>query len=302
MYSCNKKGGNMRSWCAIGCVFAASCVEAAVTRTGEEIFQKWIDAASPAVHNEFSDKVPFRQGFTGNEVYQQRIKERIERMIAIDEPLRSLLDIHSPDDGVSAPAFVFTPHIQTRLEDMYRGLSSTPTNISLFLKNLRLPAQEMTDLNDREQIQCFTNVLAKYRGLMDIVTLHDDYLTQRAYLFGVANRFFEFCFYDATWQNFKTMLEAEAEHPLVRLLYTTIWHELAGIGWKEWHTSCLDRLRKESQQGKEIVYIAGGCDIYNLLSMVFTPFVLLIPFLARRSVIIFHRGSGWHMEMGKNRG
>jgi hypothetical protein len=102
---------------------------------------------------------------------------------------------------------------------------------------------------------------------MRLLFAQEDSERRKAYLFAVANRLFEFCYGPETFAGFKPMLHNTPEYPIVRLLYSTMWHYLVGDGWKHWHNTCLDGLKKEVDSGKRVSYIAGGNDIYQLLKL-----------------------------------
>lgn len=101
--------------------------------------------------------------------------------------------------------------------------------------------------------------------LMKILFLGVDQKEQREVLFAVANRFFEFCFEEKTFPNFKVLFYDKREQKLVKFLYSVMWLQLAGSGWRCWHESCLADLKKAADDGKRIVYLAGGSDIAMLL-------------------------------------
>lgn len=82
----------------------------------------------------------------------------------------------------------------------------------------------------------------------------------------LANRFLEYCFYPETHDHFFKILSSRNNYPLVRMLYETIWYFLARAEWIHWHQNTLKNLKQEFDAGKEIVYIAGGSDIFQLIS------------------------------------
>ena len=120
-------------------------------------------------------------------------------------------------------------------------------------------------INRIEKKSPYNAVINKYNALMLLLFAQDNRYDEREYLFTVANIFFEYCFSAQTFPLFKTRVLNSRYHPIVRLLYSVIWRQLAGNGWKEWHASCLHNLKKASDKGKTIVYVAGGCDIYQLI-------------------------------------
>ena len=88
----------------------------------------------------------------------------------------------------------------------------------------------------------------------------------RVFLFNIANRFFEFCYNNKTTEQFRKLFAEEKYHPIIRLLHSIIWKQLSSDGWAHWHFECLKNLRTSYNKNKEVVYIAGGNDIYQLLN------------------------------------
>jgi len=88
---------------------------------------------------------------------------------------------------------------------------------------------------------------------------------QHEYLFALANRFFEYCFHSATNNLFQTLFANKQAHHVIRFLYAIIWFKLAGEGWSCWSQESLTLLKKHHDEGKKIVYVAGGSDILQLL-------------------------------------
>ncbi len=69
------------------------------------------------------------------------------------------------------------------------------------------------------------------------------------------------------------------EYHNLELLYTTIWSTLCEHGWCNWSQECLEQLKADYDAGKEIVYLAGGTDIYQLLKHGIYSFTVVDPFL-----------------------
>ena len=121
-------------------------------------------------------------------------------------------------------------------------------------------------INSEENRINRSSLIEKYLGLFNIIFSSGDFVRDRKYLFSVANRFFEYCFGEKDKNiNFKTIISNSEFHPIARLLYTIIWYHLAGQGWHTWHQNALDNLKVVADNGKEIVYIAGGVDIYQMI-------------------------------------
>jgi len=133
-----------------------------------------------------------------------------------------------------------------------------------FIDFLRYHGLESAEFNKHDQALAYKDVIKKYYGLMQLLFASPDYFTETEYLCSVANRFFEFFFRPATWDQSKKILTNPMLYPIARVFYSTMWYYLTGHGWKHWNRECLEALKKEHDLGKTIVYIASGDDVYQL--------------------------------------
>lgn len=129
------------------------------------------------------------------------------------------------------------------------------------LKSAGIESQELLK-SDKKDV--FRTVLNRYTGLFN--TLFTIQIGTHEHTFAIANRFVEFCFGEKTFSEFKKIMLEKTTQPLGNLFYAGMWQQLAGCGWKYWHQDALTRLRQEYEQGKTIIYIAGGSDIYQLIA------------------------------------
>jgi len=106
----------------------------------------------------------------------------------------------------------------------------------------------------------------KYRRFMDTLLYRENVSEFDSAMNSIANRFFEYCFYPSTYKHFSKIHSSDDNRPIIRMLYEVIWYYLARTEWKSWHRNTLQNLKKEYDSGKEIVYIAGGDDIFQLIS------------------------------------
>lgn len=135
-----------------------------------------------------------------------------------------------------------------------------------FLDHLKARNFATKAVEKEEKKVSIFDTIDKYKAFMKSFFKHiDDEKLQNEYLFGTANRLFEFCFDEKTFPYFNELLEKPEFHPIARFLYSVVWYHLVGEGWKDWHQNCLDGLKKEHDQGKRITYVAGGNDVYQLL-------------------------------------
>ncbi len=105
----------------------------------------------------------------------------------------------------------------------------------------------------------------KYNKFLKALFYHPKWFIQHQGLFAFANRMFEYAFQPKTFSGFKRILRRKKHRPLIHLMREGIWYFLARIGWQFWHDHTLNTLAKLSKKKMEIVYIAGGTDIYHLI-------------------------------------
>lgn len=152
--------------------------------------------------------------------------------------------------------------LESRFLKMYSLLEG---DIDTFISHLVDKNFKSKRLNSVEKKQGVNAVVKKYTDIFDYLFDQEDDDDKDVFLFSVANKFFEYCFYPKTFPKFKKLLSSPDYHPIVRLLYSIIWTNLAEIGWQHWHVDVLCELRKHADKGKQIVYIAGGTDVYQMI-------------------------------------
>jgi len=142
-------------------------------------------------------------------------------------------------------------------------------------------------------------VLEKYKILSSLLFSTQNSVTQQETLFTFANSLFEYCFNDATCEHYTELLMTPKYHPIARYINTTMWFNLVGEGWKHWHKDCLTNLKADSKNGKEIVYIAGGCDFYELLKQGIYNIRIIDPFIPTQEKYF---SEGWQFLLDGNIG
>jgi hypothetical protein len=74
------------------------------------------------------------------------------------------------------------------------------------------------------------------------------------------------------------------------MLYAVMWVQLGARGWQSWNQYLLLELKKQAERGKEIVYIAGGSDIHQLLKNGVYKIRVVDPFLSTQDT---YYSRGW---------
>ncbi len=121
--------------------------------------------------------------------------------------------------------------------------------------------------NDTKQFpgQSLEAILEPDKKQLQIMCNNHDPLRNNASNFALANNLFDWCFTMPTSELFLNMHFDQASYPTLRFLYTALWSILSEKGWIDWHDMCLKQLKQEHDAGKAIMYIGGGCDIWQLL-------------------------------------
>jgi len=142
----------------------------------------------------------------------------------------------------------------------------------------------LADLNQKEKSRGTSPITEKYRSLIEDLLPELDSEVESCALNAVANRFFEYSFAQGGHEK---LAAKEETYPLLRMLYAVMWYHLSGTGWKNWHAHTLRSIGKES---REIVYIAGGSDLYLPLKHGLRHMVLIDPQLPTQTK---YYAEGW---------
>lgn len=143
--------------------------------------------------------------------------------------------------------------------NMTQCIHDAYTDITLFLKTLK-----KYNLGLHEKI-AISDQIAFYNALIGLIFAHEDKDLEESRLFTLANRFFEFCF-SSSANSLQQMFLTHNDQLYIRMMYAVMWEKLAGNGWKHWNKKSLEQLKQEYDNGKNIVYLAGGSDIYQLVT------------------------------------
>ena len=153
-------------------------------------------------------------------------------------------------------------------------------------------------LNAEEEKLSINKVTGKYNSMMRLLFAQEKRNEQNNLLYALANRLFTFCFAKQTYRQFQDILQQPRLHPLARMVYSIIWNNLMGNGWITWHENALKALKTQARQGKEIVYIAGGNDIYQLIKHGIYTIRVIDPFLPTQST---YYSDGWRFLLQGNK-
>lgn len=240
---------------------------AAENRTGEQVFGRWFDVDGSQYQQAFRD---MDVATMAQDLDQGRRLLFNERFAAYRERINSFgkffvkMGIHPALAMTQQENNEFSAIARQELTTVYKLLQN---NIPGFVSYLKKSGFESEALNKREAATYFNDVIERHKALMSVLFARANSVLEEEYLFTVANHFFEYCFVAPTWKTFAQLLKTPKDYPIVRLLYSTMWYNLAGNGWKNWHEATLKALQEKCQQsGTSVTYIAGGSDLYQLLN------------------------------------
>ncbi|MBX7057188.1 MAG: hypothetical protein K1X75_03930 [Leptospirales bacterium] len=152
--------------------------------------------------------------------------------------------------------------IVVNLQSIYRELDS---DMPAFVARLREHHFGSVEINRQEEMGQRNGITELYRNLFETLFDLDTSLAEDEALLAVANRLYEYAFGAATFRQFKQCMDRAEQRPIARLFYANMWYNLSGTGWRFWNQSALDAMRDDTAAGREIVYIAGGTDIYQMI-------------------------------------
>jgi hypothetical protein len=165
---------------------------------------------------------------------------------------KGFFKLSAPDDKL----------LKQRFENLYDMLQG---DVSKFVDYLKMSYLTTKSPGVNEAKVNKGTFIEESKSLMMSLFFSKDLVEVEKHLFNIGNKFFEYCFNIKTWPNFKSMLLDETQHVVAKFLYSVMWWNLAGNGWKHWSAQTLKNLKQKANDGCEIIYIAGGSDIYQLI-------------------------------------
>jgi hypothetical protein len=249
-----KKLFSLVAICSIGLIAQAQTIKKA-----DDVFSKWL---------EWQQIIPDRDLTTLQltDASLPIIKTNYEKSVSLLAPLTQFLD-DMTSSCISEYGYNFKPPISKALVENLTGIYQViEHDMPSFIKFLELSQMVSSENKQSEDGgDSSHSTIEKYNALFNLVFANPDETKQNPYLFSVANRFFEYCFGEATFSVFQKMLLNKKNYPIARMLYSITWSNLAGSGWKHWSEQSLKLIKDKAAQGNQIVYIAGGSDIYQLI-------------------------------------
>lgn len=165
-------------------------------------------------------------------------------------------------------------------------------NIIDFLEYLACPSFASNAFD--QHLSC-NKQMSKYNGLAQLLVICQKRAQRQRFLTWLAQELFLTCFdspYNAT---FLSMLKKPRYHSLIRFIYTSLWLYLGQHQWASWHANCLSELAEQEHNGKKIIYLAGGTDIYIPLTHNIHNLHIIDPFLPTQYP---YYSRGWRFLLG----
>lgn len=113
--------------------------------------------------------------------------------------------------------------------------------------------------------------------------------------FNLANRLFEYLFaWDGNTHN--PIFNQQENYPILRFLYSNIQRYLVDEGWLHWSNETIRNLKDATQDGEVVTYIAGGCDIWQLIKNGIYKIDVIDPFFPSQEELYYVEGALWFVE------
>jgi hypothetical protein len=234
----------------------------AETRTAEAVFHKWLGGQVVR-----ADVAPAAVGAALDAAYVARLRTGVPRAILPQvtflklPPGPAAPPAPGPAPRSRPPSAAETDACLAAVRGVYALLDADFDAFVALLERSGFGTAAL-DRVDRQQ-----RPAVKYRPFLAALLDRDpvDGEPSRALAFAVANRAFEWSFRPATYARLRALIAKPAGRAIVRLLYELMRHFLARTGWAHWHEQALAGLAREHARGREIVYVGGGADLYQLI-------------------------------------
>jgi hypothetical protein len=180
---------------------------------------------------------------------------------------------------LSSDSYMVTKSVASPISIAVASLLSDLDNApEVFVDQLCFSALKSSSLNAQEEKNVITDTIAKQQLALRMLVAHKDPLVENKRLFSVGNRLVDYCFRSPTFQHYINLYKDKKNYPVLRFLNTAVWSTLVGEGWRHWHEDALLALQAAADNGKEIVYVAGGADLYQFLRLGIYNVTVLDPF------------------------
>jgi hypothetical protein len=261
------------------------------THSPLEIFEKWVKIQHTVQDRDLTDLWA-----TLDDNYLMRFKKNYEESLPLLRTLQPLL-ANITAGAINDQGYIFQPPMTTSMHDRIATILSTlETNPSKFIEYLQeIGFHDESETTDKSGNFNFT--VDKYKALIKLLVSAKTARQDEEFSIAIANRLVEYCYQTITYPLYQATIQQAEYHSIARMLHTVIWYNLVGNGWKLWHEDCLKNIKTAADSGKRIKYIAGGNDIYTLLSRGIYNITIVDPFLPSQAR---YYANGWEWLIAGN--
>ena len=234
----------------------AGSVQSAVVKDAAEVFKRWIQIQQIMPECSFRDLAG-----SVNEQFVQDFRVSYEMQLQLLNKQHAFLNALTGGCITEHGYQIGWPMRDAFIQNIvtFYALADTSIDGALdFLETANLFCIEGDKANT-------DGLVDQFNGVTQLLFSGQPELKKNELMFNLANRYAEWLFGSSFPTIAQRMMVDKSQHQILRYLYAVIWQKLAGHGWKNWHQSSLNNLSKEAAQGKTVVYIAGGSDIFQLI-------------------------------------
>jgi hypothetical protein len=168
-------------------------------------------------------------------------------------------------------------------------------NVPAFIDHLKKIHFATLAAKKEDENKPLNKIIYKYNGMMQLLCGSSKKSLHTKFLYALAQDFFDFCFNPKTFTQCKELLAQSKYHAIIHLMHSVMWINLGSKGWSTWHEKTIERLKTDTRQKREVVYIAGGTDIIQLLHHGIYDIRVIDPFLPTQKTYYSH---GWRFLVG----
>ncbi|MBX9830909.1 hypothetical protein K2X40_03045 [Candidatus Babeliales bacterium] len=248
---------------SLSVLFAWTQASAITTKTEAEVFKKWHEWQGVFAQHNLQEAKNLLDTFFSLS-FKKAYEENVYTLRHLRPFLTSLTNGTVNEYGHQFHPFL-DPTFKKNMVNLYDLLEHDIFAFTQFLQDHNFTSE--TTLAKQRSHENWNQTIDSYTALLNVFFPYaiNNVPLGTELQFEIANRFFRFCFSLETFSLFQNMLNNERNLPIARLFYATMWYHLAGTGWKNWSAQALKNIKEQADQGKKIVYIAGGSDVLQLL-------------------------------------
>lgn len=245
-----------------------------VIKNGPNVFEKWVTKQTI-----LTDRSPTEMAALLNDHYLTQFRAYYESNFALLKPLTGFLNRLTAEQinqhGYRFESILPAPMTST-LTSLYDQLEHNQQAFVNTLKHLQFSSPM---INHIEESCKYDFTVEKYKMLSRLLFKQENRFKEDEFLLGMANRIFEYCFQEVSFPHYQALLNNQSDYPLVRFLHSTLWYNLVGSNWLNWHKNSLELIEQSADAGNRIMYPAGGTDVYMLLQNGVYNITIVDPFL-----------------------